>query len=494
MLYQSTRNDTLTATASMAILNGIAPDGGLYMLRDYSALELPISDFKSLSAQALSARVLGLLLSDFSQPEIDAIVNSAYHGRFETEELTPLVRVGDAHILELFRGPTSAFKDVALSVLPHLITAARKKNNITDDVLILTATSGDTGKAALCGFADVPGTRIIVFYPEGGVSEVQLSQMITQEGGNVAVCAIRGNFDDAQSAVKAVFAAAKSGCVPNGIRLSSANSINIGRLAPQVMYYFKAYADLMRSGEIAAGERINFVVPTGNFGNILAGYIAKRMGLPIAKLVCASNSNNVLTEFIETGCYNSRRAFVKTASPSMDILISSNLERLLFLLCGCCAQKTALYMDELKQTGSYTIAPDMLDAIKDEFFAGCCTDEKTFGIIGDVYSRFGYLMDTHTAVAYGVMQQFKANADNGCRCVVLSTASPYKFCTSVLRSIGGKIHGSEFDVMDELCARTNIPVPSGLSMLRGKAVLHTDVIDKTDILDYVLKKAGTSVW
>ena len=354
MKYQSTRNRALTASPAAAVLRGIAPDGGLYMPE-----AIPVLNWQSLleaDTLTLSARILSALLPDY--PDMDGLVRRGYAGKFETEELTPLVKVGDRYVLELFRGPTSAFKDVALSLLPQLISQARTLENIRDEMLILTATSGDTGKAALEGFHDVPGTKIIVFYPYGGVSAVQQAQMVTQEGANVKVCAVRGNFDDTQTGVKQIFASCDEEDLP-GLRLSSANSINIGRLAPQIVYYFKAYADLVRSGRIRVGEPVHFCVPTGNFGDILAGYFAKRMGLPVGRLICASNRNDVLTDFLSTGVYDKRRTFYKTTSPSMDILVSSNLERLLSLLTGDDAYVAGL-MKDLNEQGHYKVTEELL--------------------------------------------------------------------------------------------------------------------------------------
>ena len=385
--------------------------------------------------------------------------------------------------MELVRGPTSAFKDVALSMLPQLITAARGQEGVTDEILILTATSGDTGKAALAGFRDVPGTKIIVFYPDAGVSKVQKAQMVTQEGENVCVCAVRGNFDDTQTGVKGIFAAGlPEGC---GVRLSSANSINIGRLAPQVVYYFKAYADLLRSGRIAAGDEVDYVVPTGNFGDILAGYLAKKMGLPVGRLVCASNRNDVLTDFLRTGVYDRRRPFYKTLSPSMDILVSSNLERLLFLLCED-EDEVAGYMRDLSEKGTYTVSVAMLEKLHREFGFGCCDDTQTKEAIGRVWREHGYLMDTHTAVAWKVAEGYESAAP----VVVLSTASPYKFPAAVLSAIGGDASGDEFEIMDRLHDLTGVPVPQGLATLRSKAERHTDVIDREDMQKYVLGKVA----
>ena len=477
MDYQSTRNKDLRARSTAAVLQGLASDGGLFVART-------IGDFDwravlELDTFSMAEAVLSALLPDFE--DMHGLVQRAYTGKFETDELTPLVQVGNRYVLELFRGPTSAFKDVALSMLPQLITAARRQEGVTDEILILTATSGDTGKAALAGFRDVPGTRIIVFYPDEGVSKVQKAQMVTQEGGNVCVCAVRGNFDDTQNGVKAIFSAGvPEGC---GVRLSSANSINIGRLAPQVVYYFKAYAELLRAGRINPGDRVDYVVPTGNFGDILAGYLARRMGLPVGRLVCASNRNDVLTDFLRTGVYDRRRPFYKTLSPSMDILVSSNLERLLYFLCENEAE-VAGYMADLKEKGVYTVSPALLEKLHEHFGWGCCDDEGTKAAIGRVWQEHGYLMDTHTAVAWSVAESYESDAP----VVVLSTASPYKFPAAVLSAIGGDADGDEFDVMDRLHAMTGVPIPKALAALRQKPVLHRDVISREEMQAYVLGK------
>ena len=477
MDYQSTRNKDLRARSTAAVLQGLASDGGLFVART-------IGDFDwravlELDTFSMAEAVLSALLPDFE--DMHGLVQRAYTGKFETDELTPLVQVGNRYVLELFRGPTSAFKDVALSMLPQLITAARRQEGVTDEILILTATSGDTGKAALAGFRDVPGTRIIVFYPDEGVSKVQKAQMVTQEGGNVCVCAVKGNFDDTQNGVKAIFSAGvPEGC---GVRLSSANSINIGRLAPQVVYYFKAYAELLRAGRIQLGDRVDYVVPTGNFGDILAGYLAKRMGLPVGRLVCASNRNDVLTDFLRTGVYDRRRPFYKTLSPSMDILVSSNLERLLYFLCENEAE-VAGYMADLKEKGVYTVSPALLEKLHEHFGWGCCDDEGTKAAIGRVWREHGYLMDTHTAVAWSVAEGYESDAP----VVVLSTASPYKFPAAVLSAIGGDADGDEFDIMDRLHAMTGVPVPKALAELRQKPVLHRDVISREEMQAYVLGK------
>ena len=477
MDYQSTRNKNLRASSTAAVLQGLASDGGLFVAG--APADFDWRAVLNLDTFSMAEAVLSALLPDFE--DMHGLVQRAYTGKFETDELTPLVQVGSRYVLELFRGPTSAFKDVALSMLPQLITAARRQEGVTDEILILTATSGDTGKAALAGFRDVPGTRIIVFYPDEGVSRVQKAQMVTQEGGNVCVCAVRGNFDDTQNGVKAIFSAGvPEGC---GVRLSSANSINIGRLAPQVVYYFKAYAELLRAGRINLGDRVDYVVPTGNFGDILAGYLAKRMGLPVGRLVCASNRNDVLTDFLRTGVYDRRRPFYKTLSPSMDILVSSNLERLLYFLCENEAE-VAGYMADLKEKGVYTVSPALLEKLHDQFGWGCCDDEGTKAAIGRVWREHGYLMDTHTAVAWSVAEGYESDAP----VVVLSTASPYKFPAAVLSAIGGDADGDEFDIMDRLHAMTGVPVPKALAELRQKPVLHRDVISREEMQAYVLGK------
>lgn len=474
MIYQSTRNAALTATATQAVLRGLAPDGGLYVPDRFEPF--PWQEMLTRDTFGMAEGILSALLPEFE--DMHGLVQRAYRGKFETDELTPLVPVGGRYVLELFRGPTSAFKDVALSMLPQLITAARRQEGVRDEIVILTATSGDTGKAALAGFRDVPGTRILVFYPDAGVSAVQKAQMVTQEGANVCVCAVRGNFDDTQTGVKQIFAA---GAPENsGVRLSSANSINIGRLAPQVVYYFKAYADLLRAGRVACGEPVDFVVPTGNFGDILAGYFAKRMGLPVGRLVCASNRNDVLTDFLRTGVYDRRRPFYKTISPSMDILVSSNLERLLYLLC-CDCEEVAGYMRALRDDGCYTVSPALLGKLRAEFACGCCSDEETKQTIGRVWREEGYLMDTHTAVAWHVAEQYQSDAP----VVVLSTASAYKFPAAVLSAVGGDASGDEFDVMERLHALTGVPVPKALAELRTKPVRHHAVIDREEMPAFV---------
>ena len=482
MLYHSTRDIRLTAPSTRAVLEGIAPDGGLYIC-DPASLDFDWQGALRLDTLSMAAKILSALLPDF--PDMEDIVRKSYAGKFPTADLTPLVPVGDKYVLELYHGPTSAFKDVALSVLPRLIGAAAKAEGMQGDVVILTATSGDTGKAAMEGFHDVKGTRIIVFYPYGGVSAVQQAQMATQTGDNVKVCAVRGNFDDAQTGVKQVFAACK-GRDLQGAMLSSANSINIGRLAPQVVYYFRAYGDLVKAGRIAPGGKVNFVVPTGNFGDILAGYFAKAMGLPVGRLVCASNANDVLTEFISTGRYDRRRPFYKTTSPSMDILVSSNLERLLFLLSRDSAYVAGL-MQQLSADGAYQLSGELLDKLQQDFSCGCCDDQGAADVIGRLWREQHYLCDPHTAVAWSVAEQLDAELrGTGAPTVVLSTASPYKFPAAVLSALGRSGSDSEFRMMDELAQLSGVPIPGNLSGLEGRPVLHKDVIDKDAMLDYVL--------
>ncbi len=479
MLYHSTRNDRLRADSAQAVLEGLAPDGGLYMPD-----ALPAFDWRKClegSSQEMSAMILSALLPDI--PGMRELVRRAYTGKFETEDLTPTVKVGNFHVLELFRGPTSAFKDVALSMLPQLLTAAKTVKGMREDIMILTATSGDTGKAALVGFRDVPGVRICVFYPDGGVSQVQRAQMVTQEGGNVAVCAVRGNFDDAQTGVKRIFTQCQGRELP--FRLSSANSINIGRLAPQIMYYFRSYRDLLDRGEIQMGDRVNFSVPTGNFGDILAGYLAKRLGLPVGRLICASNANNVLTDFITTGTYDRRRPLLKTASPSMDILVSSNLERLLYLLSGDTALVAGL-MERLGREGVYTVPEDLKRAIQAEFWAAFCDDGRAKQIIGRVYRDFGWLCDPHTASGWAAAEDYVNQTGDHTPMVVLSTASAYKFPAAVLEAIGGDTSGDEFTQMERLNAITGVPIPAPLAALRGKPERHSAVIDKDKMMEFVM--------
>ena len=478
MFYHSTRNRDFRLNSAQAVVEGLAPDGGLYVpdcLPDFDWRGCLMGTPKEMSTAILSA-----LLPDI--PHMAQLVDRAYTGKFETEALTPTVFSGPFGVLELFRGPTSAFKDVALSMLPQLLTAAKAQTGEGRDILILTATSGDTGKAALEGFRDVPGVKICVFYPYGGVSQVQRAQMVTQEGENVTVCAVRGNFDDAQTGVKEIFAACRGKDLP--VALSSANSINIGRLAPQIMYYFKSYRDLLDAGRISLGETVNFSVPTGNFGDILAGYLAKRLGLPVGRLVCASNANNVLTDFLRTGTYDRRRPLLKTTSPSMDILVSSNLERLLYFLSGD-TTLVAGQMAQLNQQGHYTV-PDSLKAAMDrEFWAACCDDDRAREIMSRVWREHHYLCDPHTACGWAAAEDYVTQTGDQAPLVVLSTASPYKFPAAVLSALGGNCSGTEFRQMDRLESLTQVPIPKNLAALRGKTERHPEVIDKESMFDFV---------
>jgi len=485
MLYYSTRNKQVTATSPEAVLRGIAPDGGLYLPESFERAEIHLENTLKMTSNEISAEILSKFFDDFSYDEIKEIVDLAYIGTFESKEFAPLSKVGDKFVLELYHGPTCAFKDVALSVLPRLVTAAKNKKGVTEETVVLTATSGDTGSAAAHGFSDVPGTKIIVFYPAEGTSTVQEKQMTACRGKNIFVSAVNGNFDDAQSGVKKIFAECQ---MPEGKALSSANSINIGRLAPQIAYYFTAYRDLVNAGEIKLYDKVDFVVPTGNFGDILAGYFASLIGLPVGKLVCASNENDVLTEFFATGRYNKKRDFRITRSPSMDILISSNLERLLSLSFG--TLRTKELMAELAAHGEYTLASEELEKITDMFSAGSCSDAETLATIGKVYREHGYLMDTHTAVAWNV-------AENAGVCrnktVVLSTASPYKFCGSVLRALGENVSENEFEMINTLYALTGVKIPASLAALAEAEILHKDKIEKGDMQNYVLARAEEDV-
>ena len=484
MKYQSTRSSFSTDSLN-AVLMGPAPDGGLFTDPQMLKPGYIGFDWKScleMDTIGMSKKILSTLLPDFK--DMDSLVEKAYRGRFETDDLTPLVKVDNAWVLELFRGPTSAFKDVALSILPRLMTAAVKQSGEEKQILILTATSGDTGKAALEGFHDVDGIRIIVFYPHNGVSLVQKSQMTTQEGSNVLVCAVRGNFDDCQTGVKKAFAGIRDYCAQNGWQLSSANSINIGRLAPQTVYYFAAYRDLVKNGAIKVGDPVDFCVPTGNFGDILAGYWAKLMGLPVGKLICASNSNRILTDFFTTGVYDTRREFYKTSSPSMDILVSSNLERLLWLAMDGDSEKVSHLMKQLSETGIYKLDGATMDRLRKDFAADCCTEEEGAASIKAVWEKNRYLMDPHTAVAWTCARR-ALEKDSSRPMVVLSTASPYKFPHSVLAALGKETGGDEFTLMENLHNITGVPVPPNLSGLKDKKSRFSTVIDVDDISAYV---------
>ena len=476
--YISTRNSAHKVSSSRAILSGQAPDGGLYIPEDINSIRSDYHTIIDKDFRGMAKAVWNIFFPDYGEELISELVERSYAGKFSAPEITPLVKVGGSHVLELYHGPTSAFKDVALSALPNLLTAAREMNDFTDEIMILTATSGDTGSAALCGFSDVPGTRIIVFYPDGGVSETQRLQMVTAPGSNTCACAIRGNFDDAQTGVKKLFRE-----IPHpaeGVSLSSANSINIGRLVPQVVYYFAAYKQLLDSGRISDGDKVDYVVPTGNFGDIMAGYFALKMGLPVGRLVCASNKNDVLTEFLETGHYDRRRTFFKTTSPSMDILVSSNLERLLYYVCG--EEHTVSYMKALAETGEYTITADELAEIRSIFTGVCASDEEGAEAIRKVFDSEHYLMDTHTSIAWACMEKC---GDSGNASVVLSTASPYKFSRAVLTALGAELSESDEANMKKCYELTGAPVPEGLAGIFSREIRYKDVIDKDDMKNYV---------
>ena len=488
-LFFSTRSDREAVSAPEAVLRGIAPDGGLYVRGDFP--QIPLEELRDADFCALSRRILGAFLAGYDAEEISGCVARGYAHKFDAPEIVPLRKVGDMHVVELFHGPTAAFKDVALSILPQLMGCALQKMGAENEIMILTATSGDTGSAALTGFADVPGIRILVFYPDKGISPIQRAQMTTMRGKNLGVCAISGNFDDAQTGVKRIFAEISPDfCRENRVALSSANSINIGRLAPQIVYYFSAYLDMVRAGEIALGEKLNFAVPTGNFGDILAGCYAREMGLPVGKLICASNANNVLTDFLNTGVYDKNRPFLTTISPSMDILVSSNLERLLYLALDGDAQAVRARMEQLKETGSYAMPEAAMQKIRALFAGGCATDAQAMETIGRVFRETGYLMDPHTAVAWKVAEDYRAASGDGAPCAVLSTASPYKFPASVLCALGEEVPADAQAQIDRMEALSGTRIPAALSGVLNRAVRFADVIAPEDMMPYVLGKAA----
>lgn len=492
LFYRSTRSNGEAVTASQAILQGLAQDGGLFVPETVPVLDKSLEALAQMSYQETAYEVMKLFLTDFTEEELKSCIDRAYDSKFDTKEIAPLTAVDGAYYLELFHGATIAFKDMALSILPHLLTTSAKKNHVANDIVILTATSGDTGKAALAGFADVKGTKIIVFYPKNGVSPIQEKQMVTQKGGNTFVVGITGNFDDAQTGVKQLFGdkALEQEMDAAGFQFSSANSINIGRLVPQVVYYVYAYAQLLKRGEIAQGEQINFVVPTGNFGNILAAYFAKNMGVPIAKLICASNENKVLYDFFETGVYDRNREFVLTSSPSMDILISSNLERLIYLTAGRDADKNASFMKALQQQGRYEITQDMKAQMAD-FYGNYASEQETADTIKAVYEKTGYVMDTHTAVAAAVYHKYKAATDDGTKTVVVSTASPFKFTRSVMNAVDAKYDAmGDFELVDELSRLAKVAVPDAINEIRTAPVLHDTVCGKEEMKAVVKRFLG----
>ena len=489
MFYRSTRDDNVRVTASQAILKGLAADGGLFVPESIPSLDKSLEELSKMNYKEVAYEVMKLMLDDFTEEELKSCIDRAYDSKFDTEEMTPLVKVENEYFLELFHGATIAFKDMALSILPHLLTTSAKKNNVKNEIVILTATSGDTGKAALAGFANVPGTKIIVFYPKNGVSPIQEKQMVTQKGDNTYVIGIKGNFDDAQTGVKNIFSDKELEKVMNdaGFQFSSANSINIGRLVPQMVYYVYAYTRLVKDGTIKAGDKINVVVPTGNFGNILAAYYAKEMGLPIAKFVCASNDNKVLYDFFTTGTYDRNREFILTTSPSMDILISSNLERLIYKIAGNDAEKNAALMKQLSTEGVYTITDEMKAKLA-EFAGGYATEAETSATIKKVYESDSYIMDTHTAVAATVYDKYVKETGDKTPTVIASTASPYKFTRSVMESIDEAYAAkSDFELVDELCKLSGVKVPQAIEDIRTAPVLHDTVCDKEE-MESVVKK------
>ncbi len=483
VLYKSTRGKEEAVTASMAILKGLSEDGGLFVPTEIPKLDVPMDKLAQMSYQETAYEVMKRFLTDFTEEELKNCISRAYDDKFDTKTIAPLHEADGVYFLELYHGATIAFKDMALSILPHLMTTAAKKNNVKNEIVILTATSGDTGKAAMAGFADVPGTKIIVFYPKNGVSPIQEKQMVTQKGNNTYVVGITGNFDDAQTAVKKMFNDQKlEGELDQaGYQFSSANSINIGRLVPQIVYYVYAYASLVREGKIKDGQEINITVPTGNFGNILAAYYAKQMGLPVHKLICASNDNKVLYDFFRTGTYDRKRDFILTTSPSMDILISSNLERLIYRIAGADAKKCAELMQALSAGGEYTITEKMKSQLGD-FYGNFCTEEETAATIAGVFKNSHYVIDTHTAVAAGVYDKYVKETGDKLPVVIASTASPYKFTRSVMDALGVDTEGKDdFALADELCILSGVKIPQAVETIRTAPVLHDKVVDAPDM-------------
>lgn len=481
--YKSTRGKECGISASQAILKGLSDDGGLFMPEKIPAFDFRLEDLKGKKYQDIAYEVMKLLLTDYTEEELKSCIEKAYDSKFDTEEIAPLVKANGVYFLELFHGNTIAFKDMALSILPHLFTTAARKNNIKNKIIILTATSGDTGKAAMSGFCDVEGTGIIVFYPKNGVSNIQKLQMVTQKGENTYVVAIHGNFDDAQNGVKKIFSDKEFAkkLSDNGMQLSSANSINIGRLVPQIAYYVYAYVRLLETGDIVSGEKINVCVPTGNFGNILAAYIAKKMGLPVNKLICASNENKVLFDFFETGVYDSKREFILTSSPSMDILISSNLERLIYLSCGCDGDLCAGLMNDLSVEGRYEVTSKMKDFMRD-FVGGYADEDKNFKSIKSLYDTTGYIIDTHTGVALAVYEDYKNTTNDATKTIIASTASPYKFASSVLEAVEGKSPDmGDFEVINKLHDIGAPDVPRAINDIIDATIIHKRECDSEDM-------------
>ena len=488
ILYNSTRTAGKAVTASQAILKGLSDDGGLFVPEKIPALDKSLEELADMTYGQAAYEVMKLYLTDFTEEELKSCIAKAYDDKFDTKEIAPLKEADGAYFLELFHGATIAFKDMALSILPHLLTTSAKKNHVTNEIVILTATSGDTGKAALAGFADVEGTSIIVFYPKNGVSPIQEKQMITQKGKNTYVVGIHGNFDDAQTGVKQIFGDKELAAYMDekGYQFSSANSINIGRLVPQIVYYVYAYAKLLKHQKIQSGEKINVVVPTGNFGNILAAFYAKHMGLPIDKLICASNDNKVLFDFFRSGTYDRNREFVLTSSPSMDILISSNLERLIYRIAGNAPEKNQELMNALKEAGQYEITEEMKAQLED-FYGNYASEEETAQTIHDLYDRTGYVIDTHTAVAACVYQKYKKDTSDDKVTLIASTASPFKFTRSVMNAIDSQYQsGEDFELVDKLSELSGVKVPKAIEEIRTAPVLHTKVCDKTQMKQTVM--------
>lgn len=497
--YHSTRSHEAPLTSKEAIRRGIAPDGGLYVSDELGCTQIPLAGLSEMGYLNLAREVLAALLTDYAPEEIAACVSEAYEETFADAEITPVKRLAPAnadgaptHVLELWHGPTSAFKDVALQMLPRLMARTGSNDGTGDEkIMIVTATSGDTGKAALAGFADAPGVGISVFYPEGKVSRVQELQMSTQEGANVAVCGVRGNFDDAQTAVKQIFADRELAerLATQGVMLSSANSINVGRLVPQVVYYFAAYAQLLRSGDISCGDEVEFCVPTGNFGDILAGYYAKRLGLPVARLIVASDANNVLFDFLTTGTYDRKRPFFATTSPSMDILVSSNLERMLYYLSDGDVELVSRLMGQLADEGSYTLPNELLSKIQEVFACGWADEDEVARAIKACWDENGYLIDPHTACGYHVLSHMPAVPGSKAR-ILLSTANPYKFPRAVAGALGLFCPPDDFACMQVLEKATGTCAPTQLAELQDKPVLHTDVVDIDGMASFVEQAAG----
>ncbi len=483
VLYSSTRNSDKKITASQAILKGLADDGGLFVPDHIPALTCSMKELADRSYQDTAYEVMKLFLTDFTEEELKRCIERAYDSKFDTDVIAPIVEAEDTYYLELFHGATIAFKDMALSILPHLMITSAKKNHVENEIVILTATSGDTGKAALAGFTDVEGTKIIVFYPKNGVSPIQEKQMVTQKGKNTFVVGIHGNFDDAQTGVKKLFNDRELAqeMAEAGLQFSSANSINIGRLVPQIVYYVYAYAKLLKEDKLSEGERMNVVVPTGNFGNILAAFYAKQMGVPIGKLICASNENKVLYDFFTTGRYDRNREFVLTSSPSMDILISSNLERLLYRIAGEDAGTNAALMESLAKIGVYEITDQMREQLAD-FYGNYASEKETSDRIRSMYENTGYVLDTHTAVASAVYQKYVEDTKDETVTVIASTASPFKFTRNVMNAIDEKYDAmSDFELIDELSAISSVDVPAAVAQLKTAPVVHDHVCDKTEM-------------